>query len=108
MFCRVKDYRRIATRYDKLATNSIKAVQVATSSVTGLRPVPSVVVSCVSAALPRYAKAFSMGLKMISQSGVRQSSGAVMILALLKTVRHSASLVRSLFRSLWDEAIHFS
>jgi transposase len=30
MFCRVKDYRRIATRYDKLTTNSITAVQVAT------------------------------------------------------------------------------
>ena len=26
MFCRLKDYRRIATRYDKLATNFLSAI----------------------------------------------------------------------------------
>ncbi len=26
MFCRLKDYRRIATRYDKLATNFLAAI----------------------------------------------------------------------------------
>jgi hypothetical protein len=26
MFCRLKDYRRIATRYDKLATNFLGAI----------------------------------------------------------------------------------
>jgi transposase len=29
MFCRLKDFRRIATRYDKLATNFLAAVQLA-------------------------------------------------------------------------------
>jgi transposase len=29
MFCRLKDYRRIATRYDKLAANFLAAVQLA-------------------------------------------------------------------------------
>lgn len=29
MFCRLKDFRRIATRYDKLATNFLSAVYVA-------------------------------------------------------------------------------
>ena len=29
MFCRLKDYRRIATRYDKLAANSASAVYLA-------------------------------------------------------------------------------
>jgi hypothetical protein len=30
MFCRLKDFRRVATRYDKLATNFLAAVQLAT------------------------------------------------------------------------------
>jgi transposase len=30
MFCRLKDFRRIATRYDKLATNFLAVVQLAT------------------------------------------------------------------------------
>jgi putative transposase len=30
MFCRLKDWRRIATRYDKLATNFAAAVAIAT------------------------------------------------------------------------------
>jgi transposase len=29
MFCRLKDFRRIATRYDKLADNFLSAVDVA-------------------------------------------------------------------------------
>jgi transposase len=29
MFCRLKDFRRVATRYDKLATNFLAAVQLA-------------------------------------------------------------------------------
>lgn len=29
MFCRLKDYRRIATRYDKLATNFLSAIYLA-------------------------------------------------------------------------------
>jgi len=29
MFCRLKDYRRIATRYDKLATNFLAAIYLA-------------------------------------------------------------------------------
>ncbi len=29
MFCRLKDYRRIATRYDKLATNFLTAIYLA-------------------------------------------------------------------------------
>ena len=29
MFCRLKDWRRIATRYDKLAANFLAAVQIA-------------------------------------------------------------------------------
>jgi transposase len=29
MFCRLKDYRRIATRYDKLATNFLSATYLA-------------------------------------------------------------------------------
>lgn len=29
MFCRLKDFRRVATRYDKLATNFMAAVQLA-------------------------------------------------------------------------------
>ena len=29
MFCRLKDFRRIATRYDKLATNYLSAVHLA-------------------------------------------------------------------------------
>lgn len=29
MFCRLKDFRRIATRYDKLAANFLAAVQIA-------------------------------------------------------------------------------
>ena len=29
MFCRLKDYRRIATRYDKLAANFLAGVQIA-------------------------------------------------------------------------------
>ena len=29
MFCRLKDYRRIATRYDKLATNFFSAIYLA-------------------------------------------------------------------------------
>jgi len=29
MFCRLKDYRRIATRYDKLATNFLGAIHLA-------------------------------------------------------------------------------
>jgi transposase len=29
MFCRLKDYRRVATRYDKLATNYLGSVQLA-------------------------------------------------------------------------------
>lgn len=29
MFCRLKDYRRVATRYDKLATNYLASVQLA-------------------------------------------------------------------------------
>ena len=29
MFCRLKDYRRIATRYDKLATNFLGAIYLA-------------------------------------------------------------------------------
>ena len=29
MFCRIKDFRRIATRYDKLAANFLAAVQIA-------------------------------------------------------------------------------
>jgi len=29
MFCRLKDYRRIATRYDKLAANFLAAIQLA-------------------------------------------------------------------------------
>ena len=29
MFCRLKDYRRIATRYDKLATNFASSVYLA-------------------------------------------------------------------------------
>ncbi len=29
MFCRLKDYRRIATRYDKLAENFLSAVYLA-------------------------------------------------------------------------------
>lgn len=31
MFCRIKDFRRIATRYDKLARNFLAAVQIAAS-----------------------------------------------------------------------------
>jgi transposase len=31
MFCRLKDFRRIATRYDRLATNFIGAVCLAAS-----------------------------------------------------------------------------
>ena len=29
MFCRLKDYRRIATRYDKLAENFLSAIYLA-------------------------------------------------------------------------------
>jgi transposase len=29
MFCRLKDFRRVATRYDKLATNFLSAVSLA-------------------------------------------------------------------------------
>ena len=29
MFCRLKDYRRISTRYDKLATNFLAAIHLA-------------------------------------------------------------------------------
>lgn len=29
MFCRLKDYRRVATRYNKLATNYLASVQLA-------------------------------------------------------------------------------
>lgn len=29
MFCRLKDFRRVATRYDKLARNYLSAVQLA-------------------------------------------------------------------------------
>ena len=29
MFCRLKDYRRISTRYDKLATNFLGAIHLA-------------------------------------------------------------------------------
>ncbi|MDP1731597.1 MAG: IS5/IS1182 family transposase, partial [Devosia sp.] len=29
-FCRLKDYRRVATRYDKLAANFLSAVALAT------------------------------------------------------------------------------
>jgi transposase len=29
MFCRLKDYRRIATRYDKLAANFLAAILMA-------------------------------------------------------------------------------
>ena len=29
VFCRLKDFRRIATRYDKLANNFLAAVQIA-------------------------------------------------------------------------------
>jgi len=29
MFCRIKDFRRIATRYDRNATNFLAAVQIA-------------------------------------------------------------------------------
>ena len=42
MFCRLKDFRRIATRYDKLATNFLAMVQLAQSgcgfALTSLRP----------------------------------------------------------------------
>jgi len=30
-FCRIKDFRRVATRYDKLATNFLSAVALATT-----------------------------------------------------------------------------
>jgi transposase len=29
MFCRLKDFRRIATRYDRLAKNFLAAIQIA-------------------------------------------------------------------------------
>ena len=37
MFCRLKDYRRIATRYDKLADNCLAAIYIVASVTCWLR-----------------------------------------------------------------------
>jgi transposase len=38
MFCRLKDFRRIATRYDKLATNFLDAIHLVAA--VGCKPEP--------------------------------------------------------------------
>jgi transposase len=40
MFCRLKDWRRVATRYDKLAATHLAAVHLAPSSATGCESRP--------------------------------------------------------------------
>ena len=40
MFCRLKDFRRVATRYDRLATNFLPAVCLAPASATGCESRP--------------------------------------------------------------------